>query len=638
LTVSCQDFLEQPSDAITTVDSVFVNPDNAMFALNAVYTDALTWNHGLRTQSQTISGYFPDPSGITFSSYGNYQTYFMSDEASGELLSYGTSREMLFGTWGNRLQREFPSAGVMKAIRTCNIFLENVEKVPYQVTPNWNWNENFKNQVIAEVKTLRAFLHFETFRRYGGMPILDRVSTFESKAGGGLEVSPSATRRSLKSVIDFIISDCNSALPYLKEPNEFSISEIGRIHKGFALALKAKVLLYAASPLYNSATPPVSFPDASLDSLLCYGNYDANRWQLAVTAYRNAVDWAEGKGYKLLDDPTIGKRESFVLGTECPRCTSPKNNESIYYTLMHDDYVGTSFYKSGGILWQVASNGGVGGVGLNFVRNNYRDINGEPLHISDVGSFSQLKKILKKAEPRFHASLWVPGTQYAYTDVSYWTSYGGKDTALFRYHAYETGTIMDANTQSKKLPLEPPGFSYLKKWRQLQPNGGSHRITWSEFTLPELYLSYIEALNEVNPKDNDILVYLNKIRVRGGLPVMTSANPIFGDKEKMSNEIQREKAVELFGFEHRYFDIRRWKIADEVMGGDWYKIYYYENSPSPYLNPAAGWNETKKAANDALLSYRFEKQSTHVWEPKMYFYPWFYTEVSKGFLVQNPGW
>lgn len=636
---SCEDFLEQPEDAITTIDSVFVNPDNAMFMLYSVYNDALSWDHGLRTKAKTVTGYLPNPNGISFGSYGNFMTYFYSDEASGELLANGTAREMLFGGWGDRAQREFPSAAVMKAIRSCNIFIENVDKVPYQVTPNWNWDETFKNQIIAEVRTLRAFLHFETFRRYGGIPILDKVATFEAKPNEGIVVTPPATRQSVKSVIDFIVSELDASLPNLKEPSGFSTSEIGRIHTGFALSLKAKALLYAASPLYNSETPPVSFSDPSLDTLICYGNYDASRWQLAVNAYKTAVIWAETNGYALLDEPSIGKRESFVYGTENPRSQSPLNKESIYYVSTHDNNLGSSFFKAGGILYQRASNGGVGGMGLNFVRNYYRDVNGAALNLPDEGTFVQYKNIMRQAEPRFHATAWVPGMQYAYTDATWWTKYGGKDTALFRYHAYQTGTIKDAKTQSASLVLEPPGLCYLKKWRQFQASKNStNKVTWSEFTLPELYLSYIEALNEVDPNDIEILVYLNKIRVRGGLPEMTSSDPIFGDQDKMRLEIRREKAIELYGFNHRYFDVRRWKIADQVMGGDWYQIYFYENSSSPYIDPDASWTPEQRTANDALLSYKFVKTSTHVWEPKMYFYPWFYTEVAKGFLVQNPGW
>lgn len=637
----CEEFLEQPADSILTIDSVFNNPDNAMLALYAAYNDALTWNHGFRPyQGGNVPGYYPNPRGMSFGNVGNFMLHYMSDEASGELLPPGSSRQMHLGLWGpNDGQKEFPEAGVMSAMRTCNIFLANVDRVPYQITPKWDWNEDFKNLLVAEVRTLRAFLHFEMFRRFGGIPINSAVSTFSSQPDGGLIVSPPAERQSIESVLNFIVSECDDAMPVLKEPYEFSSSEIGRIHRGFAISLKAKALLYAASPLYNSSTPPVSFDDPSLDSLLCFGTYDSNRWQLAAKAYEDAVFWAESHGYELLDDPVIGKRESFVIGTESPRSQEPKNNESIYYTLSHENYIGYSFYKSGGPIWQAAPNGGVGGAGVNFVRNYYRDIDGNDINIPDEGRFSDLKATLRKTEPRFHACIWVPGMQYAYTDASWWAPHGGTDTAFFIYHAYESGEAQDAHTQSKRPAMEPQGFAYLKKFKNLQPQqGNAYFATWSEFTLPELYLSYIEALNEVDPNDPNILVFLNKIRDRGGLPLLTSSDPVFGDQDKMRKEIRRERAVELFGFEHRYFDVRRWKIADEVMGKEWKQIYYYEHSPNPYQNPEQSWTEEERIANDATLSYRFVTLSTHVWEPKMYFYPWFYQEVNKGIIVQNPGW
>jgi hypothetical protein len=145
-------------------------------------------------------------------------------------------------------------------------------------------------------------------------------------------------------------------------------------------------------------------------------------------------------------------------------------------------------------------------------------------------------------------------------------------------------------------------------------------------------------MNEFDPGNAKILTYLNKTRFRGGIPEITTADPRFGNKDLMRVEIHKERSVEEFGTEHRYFDVRRGKIADNVMGGDWYKIYLYENGTGTYTNPLANWTKTQREANDAKISYKMVKLSTHVWDSKMHFYPFFQSEVDKGILTQNPGW
>jgi hypothetical protein len=643
---SCEDFLEQPTDSITTLDSVFSNPDNAMYALNQAYNDALCWTHGLRettdTNGATYSGFPPLGAAMSLNSSGG--VFYYSDEATQEVLKNSVAQYFVNGDWGptgsgGQGQREFPIIGVSNAIRVCNIFLENAPKVPLMTTPKWVWDEQFRDQVIAEVRALRAFLHFEMFRRYGGIPILRKVATFEPKPGGGLIITPSGERQSIQSVINFIVTECDAVLPNLKEPSEFSSAEIGRIHKGFVYGLKAKALLYAASPLYNSATPPVSYGDAR-DSLVCYGNYDKNRWKLAADAYQEAIDWAESRGYYLLDDPAFGKRDSYVLGKISPRSTSPKNNESIYYLLNTQNALNIRTYKAGIPITNAAqSNGTIGGIGFNFVKNNFRKIDGTPLDIPNEGTFIELKQLMRQAEPRFHASVWVPGQKFSHLDqTASFIATGSADTAMFMYHLGDaTNTLKGASSIGKTLLAEQPGFFYPKKWFQMYTSSTRY-ITWSEFSLPEFYLSYAEAMNEYDPTNPMLLYYLNRTRYRGGIPEIDTSDPRFGNQEAMRIEIRKERSVEEFATEHRYFDVRRWKIADDVMGGDWPYIYLYENGNGSYQNPVASWTTAQRIANDAKLSYKMVKLSTHAWSPKMHFYPWFQNEVNKGVLVQNPGW
>jgi starch-binding outer membrane protein, SusD/RagB family len=641
LTTSCENFLEQPVDAITTIDSVFTNPDNAMMAFFNAYSVSLSWNHGLRHEDNT-SGYPPLGANRGFGNAGNDMMYTWSDEATREICNWGNSQTCKRGTWGPQDQRDFPIVGVVNAIRACNIFLENADKVPNMTTSQWDWNEDFKNQLKAEVRFLRAFLHFEIFRRYGGIPILDRLSTFSQKPGGGIIVDPSGERRSIASVINFISSECDLALPNL--PNSYSSAEKGRVTKGAAHALKAKALLYAASPLYNTATPPVPYGDER-DSLLCYGNTDPNRWQLAADAYLASITWAEANGYELMDDPGLGKRESYLRGTISPRSQTPLNRESILFTMPHSTRAGApqyyrpEYYRTVSPLYY-GVNWSRGGIGVRFVRENFRDVNGITLNIPDEGNFPALKNILRNAEPRFHASVWVPGQQYTHSSEALMITNGGHDTAKFSYRT-AAGAVRLAQTSSATWAGEQTGFFWPKKW-QVYGHQADNFINWSEFRLSELYLGYAEALNEINPTHADILTYMNKVRLRGGIPLLAPGDPTydanFGDQAKMRKEIWRERGVEHFAEEHRWFDIRRWRIAENVMGGEWKMIVLYENENGTYVNPLASWTPAQRAANDEKLSYRFIKYSDHVWDNKMYFYPWYQNEVNKGIIIQNPGW
>ena len=187
-------------------------------------------------------------------------------------------------------------------------------------------------------------------------------------------------------------------------------------------------------------------------------------------------------------------------------------------------------------------------------------------------------------------------------------------------------------------------------------------VATAKTTLPKCYFmlgggslktkNYAEALNEYNPADPEILTYLNKVRVRGGLPALVPGNKTydtcFGHLELMRECIHKERAVELYAEEHRPFDVRRWVIAgqDGVMKGDLKRLVvqqvdgvaYKDVRNAKMVPDFDSWTPEQKEANDRALSYKTEKSTTRVWEDKMYFYPFPTDEVNKGFLVQNPGW
>lgn len=625
---SCKKFLEQPDGSVITVDSVFNNPDNAMRALTNVYANCV------------VNGFITGDGGSGLSDAACVDGLLLAACDEGDQFGTGgRANRFNAGTWDPSNLDEFSIGRVTLGIRNACIFLDNVDKVPFINTGLNNWTPQLKNQTIGEAKVLRAMMHYEMMIRFGGIPIIDRTPEVEIVNNGGINsavVKPLGVRRSLKAVVDFIVKSCDEALAGL--PDTYPNTELGRVTKGTALSLKAVTLLYAASPLVNTAVPPVS---SGIDSLLCMGNNDPNRWVQAAAANKEVIDWALANGFGLLDDPTLGKRESYNIATGA--ALDPRNREIIHFNRSHGRQAGGAnmvrwtcpiYFSWGNVVHAMP---------MNFV-NFYRDVNGNNISIPTTGSFTQLKSILRNMEPRFQATAWWPGSQYTFTGLM--NGQGGNDTAKFVYRqGSASGNFVQTGAGPQLIGQGVPNGFHVKKFTNLvNAVNGTLDLYWPIFRLPEFYLGYAEALNEAGGNQGEIINALNLIRQRGGLPALTAGNPVFNQitasQSAMREYIRRERGIELYGEEHRFFDVRRWKIAGDegVMKGEFFRIFLHENGTGTYVAPTAAMNAATRLANDNRLSYRIERFETRVWSDKMYFFPFPQSEVNKGFLVQNPGW
>jgi starch-binding outer membrane protein, SusD/RagB family len=621
---ACNRFLEQPSNSVITVDSVFNNPDNAMRALTNVYATCV------------VNGFITGDGGSGLSDAACFDGLLLAACDEGDQFGTG-GRANLFnaGQWGPNNQDEFSIGRVTLGIRNACIFLDNVDKVPFRNTGTINWTPQLKAQTEGEAKILRAMMHYEMMIRYGGIPIIDKTPSVVITDVNGIStatVVPESRRQSLRRTVEFIVKSCDEAITVL--PDAYPQTELGRIHKGAAMALKAATLLYAASPLVNTSTPPLSNGN---DSLLCMGNADPSRWQVAAAANKAVIDWSIANGYALLDDAALGKSESYNYATGA--CLDPRNREVLLFNRSHGQQAGGAnmvrwtcpiYFSWGNVVHAMP---------MNYVRI-YRDVNGADISIPDNGTFPQLKSIMRRFEPRFHATAWWPGSLY--TNTGLMNTFGGADTAKFLYRqGSANGNFIQTGAGAALIGQGVPNGFHVKKFTNLV-NALNGRLDsyWPIFRLSEFYLNYAEALNETDPGNLEILNALNIIRRRGGIPNLTSADPAFGNRIAMRALIQRERSIELYGEEHRFFDVRRWKIAgnDGVMRGDFQRIFLFENGTGTYAPPTAAQTPAQRLANDSRLSYRIERFETRVWEDKMYFYPFPQGEVNKGFLVQNPGW
>lgn len=465
------------------------------------------------------------------------------------------------------------------AIRRANVIIERIDEVP-------DADQAYKDQVRAEALVIRAYNNFLTFRTYGGIPIVDKRLVI----GDELHIP----RSSVAETVQFIVDDCNAAIPHL--PDKYPSNFYGRATKGAALALKARVLLYAASPLFNTGTPYLDLPGHN--ELICYGNYDSKRWQIAADAAKACLDWAPSGGISLITDKGTPLNNYKAIWNEYANSESIWNSSS----LAPDSYgVPPYWYLHPGVFY-----GGLSGVSvpLNFVKF-YRKSDGSE-QVWNVEGGNNLNQIYDDMEPRFKATF---GYNLSYWNVDHpvvelWQPDpangvpGGKHLNSCIY-----GTWM-------RKPI-PESLSYTSP------------TTWpmeSLFRLGEIYLYYAEALNEAQGPVPEAYAAINAIRNRGGLPNLTTGLT----KEQFRAEVRREFSIEMSYENHRLWNVRRWLIAQDegVMTGEMWGITV---NRIPDTTPA---------------EYRYTplKVSDRIFLTRMYLHPWSQSEMNKGYLIQNPGY
>ncbi|CCH00408.1 RagB/SusD domain protein [Fibrella aestuarina BUZ 2] len=456
------------------------------------------------------------------------------------------------------------------AIRNCNIILERLNDVP-------GLDETYKNQVIGEAKFIRALNYSEMLKRYGGVPIIDK----RQQLTDDLKVK----RNTVEEVVNFIVKDCDDAVSLL--PATYPATFRGRATKTVAQMLKARTLLYAASPLFNTATPYLSLGDNN--KLICYGNQDNARWQKAADAAKAAIELAPGGGFALITDKGTDKNYKFMW----------EQNDNTEIVLAEKAYGarGRQQFPWYGTQPAVIALGSWGGVSVmhNFIRK-YEKKDGTPQTWDLDNGGTDLMKKYAELDPRFAQT------------VGYNGSYWNKD-----YPVLET-------FQGGRNAASCWGGAWMKKLIPDLLSSTANAVPNSiVFRLAEAYLNYAEALNEAQGPVPAAYDAVNTIRARSGMPKL----PAGLTQEQFRARVRNERDIELAFEDHRLWDIRRWMIAENegVMKGKLYGMRIY------------------KLAN-STTEFRYEPyvKEVRTFLPRMYLHPFLNSEVYKGYLVQNPGW
>lgn len=496
--------------------------------------------------------------------------------------------------------------GLYKQIRQANLFLEKAHVIPPKGETDYI-DETELNYLKIEARFLRAYFHYLLFELYGPIPIMTEV---QDPASTDLDYY----RASVDEVVDFLDKEFTELAGLLKEQEPEDRRAVPT--KGVALALRAKLWVYAASPLFNGGyQEAVELEDNTGKKL--FPAHDAGKWQKALDALQKFIDYAESGHYALYKknkaDGTIDAEASLyelfqtynseMIWASTKNSWGGVNGEGTDRRVTpRSEYQG---YACVGVVQELVDD---------FFMSDGLDIHESPLYkeegFSEYGEHKDMiYNMYHNREPRFYQAVTFQGRRWQVSD---------------RQVFFHKGSGND----NSKGDNPYTGYLLYKRMNKTLLNQGSNPKSRFRpvilYRLAEFYLLYAEALNEVNPSDPRIIEYVDKVRERAGIPKLADIKPqIKGNQELQRQAIRRESRVELCTEGQRYFDVRRWMIAEDVNGA---------------ARQGGAFHGMDMNAEETEFHKRVTFE-TRIFDRKMYLYPLPLNEVQKSRkLVQNPGW
>ena len=488
-----------------------------------------------------------------------------------------------------------------KAIRFCNIFLDNI----YMPRDMQEWE---RKMWTAEVKFLKAYYHYWLLALYGPIPVIRQNADLSTPPEDIL-----IYREPVDECVDYIVELIDEAVPDLPLAVSNPTDEAGRITQPIALGIKAKVLALAASPLFNGNPDYAEWRDNRGKQLIS-STYSAAKWERAAIAIKNAIDTCLLAGHELYKfDRTKGGQGTYAMNDERINTMTIRKAVTERWNL--------------GIIWSstesFANGKGVSGYPAygNFQRaltpalysqDNASDINklyaspemaelfytknGVPIDedtswpyqsrytvkvaTEDMGQSSYIATneatvlLHFNREPRFYGSL---GFDRGYFELASETQDGGATFKNYlKLRRGEPGSSLTGYAVKKLVAFETSASQ--GKTGQIY-SGYNYRFPL--LRLADLYLLYSEALNEVKAQpDAEVYYWIDEVRKVNGLNGVVeswsnhSAYPNRPtNKETMREIIQQERMIELAFEGQRFWDVRRWKLAESL-----------------WAKPTYGWN------------------------------------------------
>lgn len=612
----CSNYLDVVPDGVATIDNAFSNRINAEKFFFSCYN------------------MLPDQN-----SWSNYPGNVVGDEIWWDVpnIDLGKNNGPMIATGNQNISNPYQNywdgdrggEKTFVGIRDCNIFLENISRVP-------DMTESERVRWIAEVKFIKAYLHFFLMELYGPVPIID-----ENIPVNADPERVKVYREPVDKVVEYVVGLLDEAIENLPEYIEDTNTEMGRITKPIAAAVKAKALVWAASPLFNGNPDYAGFKDNRGEQLIPTEK-DPAKWMRAAEAIKEAIDLSHAcghalfqykPGFEVMSDVT---KQKYTLRGVC--CERPLDNPEIIWahTAGNNDYqkyCTPKFFES---YYYTSELSATLKIAEQYYTKNGVPINEDPTWNyehryemrRDTGSFHQY--YIKKGETTANLNYYREPRFYAHLafDRSLYESLDCKE---------EQATVIE-NRSGEKHGVRYSASNivtgyFIKKLVSFRSSTKTNSPSPYQFKIPiirlaDLYLLYAEALNEIKEvPDAEVYEWVDKIRERAGLKGVIESwskySTIPGKpqtKEGMREIIKRERLIELAFEGQRFFDLRRWKDAVKYMN-----------------EPVQGWTYTGIKAEEyynvnTLFQNRNYTMKEYLWPLRLS------TLIRNENLVQNPKW
>lgn len=595
--VSCDSYLDKEEDLPMSFPKIWMKRETIEEALSNVW------------------GYSIEPENMVD------QHPFIGASDEGSCIYNRGYRQINFGTWNVTNPPYLKWDQYYQGIREATIFMQNAPKA---TAPDLEQVE--REQWPVEARFVRAYYYYQLIQLYGPIILLNDDLLDFNQPISDLQ----RPRNSMDECVNYVVSELTECAKIL--PEEQPAQYYGKPTKGACKAIISELLLFYARPLFNGNPLYANLKNSDGKELFPgIASVNMDRWKKAAAAAKEIIDMNKYELYKETANGAINPIKSYQ-GVFLKLW----NNEIIFgrYTRGYMARVHTTPRVAGGVAY-----GGVSPtqqqVDAYAMKNGKYPIKGydkqgTPIidntsgysedgfsnieHPLDKGGAKHTFNMYKDREPRFYATVLWSGCKLPYMASNAIVNFG--------FNGNSGGGV--SHDYSK------PGYM-LRKWTDPELNTGAGQwgnITWPLFRYAEILLNYVEALNEYEPSNADIVKYLNQIRERAGVPAIETVYPdAVGNKQKMRELIRRERRVELAFENKRFFDTRTWMIAEQVDAGPMWGMNTSSLAPSPNAatTPEAFWKRTV-----------FE---TRVFEKKHYLYPFHQRELDRNkLIIQNYGW
>lgn len=507
-----------------------------------------------------------------------------------------------------------------KEIRQANIFLTYAKPIAANGTHVDVLTEEELTEMRANVRFMRAYYHYLLFEQYGAIPLIKDAIL---ERDDNLDLP----RNTIDEVISYLDEELTAVARELPQKALHDDDQHNAWPtKGVALAVKAKMWMYAASKLFNGEYKE-ALSITNPDGTRLFPDKNPDKWNKAVDALEEFMRFAEEEGnYELLKtgNPSQDLYDLFqtynreiIWATAATswggmtndmfdrRCT-PRSEQNGMGRIGVTQELVDDFYMNDGLPVQPTSY---------LPQSPLYTTEGFDKYTETVKAGSKEIQVANNVsnrflnrEARFYNTVFFQNRRWHVTN-NVTQFHKGSPNELSGTIYTHTGYMLYKRF-NREVSMKSPGVQ-----SKFRPS--------IIFRLADLYLLYAEAVNEVAPQDERVLSYLNEVRRRAGLSDIEELNPdIKGNQELQRLVIQRERRIELATEGQRYFDVRRWMIADQDGEGRQFGYVHGMNM---------------NAAEDKF--YEEVEASPIVFRRKMYLYPIPDNEMKKSEqLVQNPGW